>query len=440
MEGHDKMTIDYLEKKPGSRPSSPNQTVKTNHDGGRDIIATTRSDTRNRDSARGMNRAGVDTILPKIQSRSELIQSRHSNSEMQSEDSKSGPSNIVLDQESQQRVEQEEEKEEVDLMKSKCIDCSLKNVVLSLAFLCLVITAITLFFIYNSEIKGFADDYIRFMKDEPFLAILLYMLAYIGTRPICIPATLFILFGAYIFGEAFGFLAGFFIFVVVDYISLLVGTSLAFLNGRYLFKNCVQSMIKKRKKLMALSEALSHNAKKLVFLLRICSLTPYYIFNYVCSVTNMSWTDYFIGNLGIILCDAPYIYVCASISDISEVEDSSSNLGVWYYVIIAISILIVIVVIILVYFLAKKELARTLELIKNEQKENEDNNNQSSQRDGDGEQIPQNPYISPNLPSVALKTNTSQHGQSLKRDQSSRRDQSSVTPVNGNMRYDEEED
>ena len=31
-------------------------------------------------------------------------------------------------------------------------------------------------------------------------------------NPFCIPATVFILFGAYIFGNAFGFIAGFFIF------------------------------------------------------------------------------------------------------------------------------------------------------------------------------------------------------------------------------------
>ena len=78
----------------------------------------------------------------------------------------------------------------------------------------------------------------------------------------------------------------------------------------------------------------------------------------------MSTKDYLIGNLSIIFCDAPYIYVSASISDVSKVEDSSSNFGVWYYIIIGFSIAIVIIVIILVYFFSKKELLKTLKRIK----------------------------------------------------------------------------
>lgn len=206
---------------------------------------------------------------------------------------------------------------------------------------------------FNSEITDVADEYVDFMKKNPVAAILLFMLAYIITTPVCIPATIFILFGAYIFGNAFGFVAGFLMFIVVDYICLFLGCYLAFLNGRYLFKNCVQSCVKSRPKLFALNQALSHNAKKLVFLLRLCALTPYYIFNYVCSITNMGHVDYMIGNLAIILADAPYIYVCASLSDISKVQDSSSNLGFWYYVIIGVSIVIVIIVIVLVYIFAK---------------------------------------------------------------------------------------
>ena len=238
--------------------------------------------------------------------------------------------------------------------------CSIWNILGTVVFLALLIAALTLFFVYQSEIKGVANEYVDFMKGNPALAIFLFMLAYIIWMPFCIPPTIFILFGAYIFGNAFGLAIGFVVFVFVDYVCLMVGTYLAFLNGRYLFRNWIQTCISTKPKLLALSEALSHNAKKLVFLLRLCALTPYYIFNYVCSITNMSSLDYLIGNTAIILSDAPYIYVWASLSDLSKVEDSTSNLGVWYYIIIAASIVIVIVVIIIIYFLAKKELKKTI--------------------------------------------------------------------------------
>lgn len=380
-----------------------------------------------------MNDSEQNSHLPKIKD----AESRTSNpSKADLEDAKSDPSNIVIGPQTDNSDSKEEE--DVDLMESKCIDWSWKNIILTLIFLSLVITAITLFIIYNSEIKDFADDYARFMKDNPVPAVFMYMFVYIITRPIWIPATIFILFGAYIFGEAFGFLGGFFLFVFVDYISLLVGTFLAFLNGRYLFKNCVQNMIQKRRKLMALSEALSHNAKKLVFLLRLCSLTPYYIFNYVWSVTNMSAKDYFIGNLAIILWDAPYIYVWASLSDISEVEDSSGNLGVWYYVIIVLSISIVIVVIILVYYFAKKELAKTLEKIKNENRKNKGDKNNGDQKshatDKNISAVGDNPYLSYNIPSAAPRNAAVSMASSIR---SSNRRDNSIVPVSSEI--DEEE-
>ena len=98
----------------------------------------------------------------------------------------------------------------------------------------------------------------------------------------------------------------------------------------------------------------------------------------------MSSKDYIIGNTSIILSNAPFIYVCASLNDISKVEDSSDNLGVWYYVIIGTSILIVIIVIIVVYYLAKRELRKTLEEIqqrKEKEKQDLENRMQSGRQD-----------------------------------------------------------
>jgi uncharacterized membrane protein YdjX (TVP38/TMEM64 family) len=71
----------------------------------------------------------------------------------------------------------------------------------------------------------------------------------------------------------------------------------------------VEDYTSDKPKLLALSRALSMNAKKLVCLMRMCALTPYVVFNIVCGITNMKLLDYCIGNLAIIFCDAPYIYI-----------------------------------------------------------------------------------------------------------------------------------
>lgn len=65
---------------------------------------------------------------------------------------------------------------------NKC-DCSKTNLVITVVFVCMVVAMLTLFFVFNSEIKGAADDYVEFMKDSPFLAIFLFMLAFIISTP-----------------------------------------------------------------------------------------------------------------------------------------------------------------------------------------------------------------------------------------------------------------
>lgn len=251
--------------------------------------------------------------------------------------------------------------------KKKWWKCDKKTLIFGTAFLVFVVVIITMYFVFQNEIKSVVDDYVSFMKKNKALGVFLFAIAYTISMPIWIPATLFILFGGYIFGRVFGFLAGFFIFVLVDYVCMEIGWLLAFWNARYLFKNWVQSCIEQRPKLKATSMALSYNAKKMVALLRIWAITPYYIFNYLWGVTTMSTKDYMIGNLVIIICDAPYIYVWASISDISSV--SSNPLGPWYYVLLAIGLLIVIIVIVMTYIYAKRELRKILNKIKIEKEE-----------------------------------------------------------------------
>ena len=112
----------------------------------------------------------------------------------------------------------------------------------------------------------------------------------------------------------------------------------------------------------------------------------------------MTSLDYVIGNLGIIISDAPYIYVWASISDISKVNNANQQLGVWYYVIIGISIVIVIIVIIMIYFFAKKELKKTIEKMQQEKADLERQQNEANVQNNNNEEN----YQSEEVPSQIL--------------------------------------
>ena len=76
----------------------------------------------------------------------------------------------------------------------------------------------------------------------------------------------------------------------------------------------------------------------------------------------MSTCDYMIGNLVIFVSNVPYIYVCASISNVSDVSDNP--LGVWYYVLLVVGLIIAIIVAVMTFCYAKRELNKIMKRLK----------------------------------------------------------------------------
>uniref|UniRef100_A0A7S3JKE9 Uncharacterized protein n=1 Tax=Euplotes harpa TaxID=151035 RepID=A0A7S3JKE9_9SPIT len=94
----------------------------------------------------------------------------------------------------------------------------------------------------------------------------------------------------------------------------------------------------------------------------------------------MTTVDYVIGNLPMLIADLPYIYVCASISDVSQLT-GSNPLGNWYYVLMVVGLLIIVLVVALIYVFAKRELDNTLEKIQKQQEEGDDQRSHSHKSD-----------------------------------------------------------
>ena len=100
-------------------------------------------------------------------------------------------------------------------------------------FVIFVLIALILYFTYQAEIEDNTEAYIEFMKDNSLLGVLIFFMIYTLTIAASIPSTIFLLWGAFIFGKVFGFENGFLIFCLVDYFSLQVGSLLAFWSARY---------------------------------------------------------------------------------------------------------------------------------------------------------------------------------------------------------------
>jgi len=213
--------------------------------------------------------------------------------------------------------------------------------------------ATTIFWViwFKDDIMREINNLMEIIKEFPVATILIFFVMMTLMISASVPSAIPQIAGSYLFVHAFGFLYGFLIMVVVDYFSMLIGWIPPFLFARYLLKSWVNDYTSNKPKLIALSRALSKNAKKLVALMRCWALTPYVVFNIVCGITDMSLLDYCIGNLAIIFWDASYIYICCSVSKMT------SGIGITY----AISLVIVIGVSYYIYRVAQSEADKIME-------------------------------------------------------------------------------
>jgi uncharacterized membrane protein YdjX (TVP38/TMEM64 family) len=187
-----------------------------------------------------------------------------------------------------------------------------------------VTVALVLAYTFKTQIFEWLQSYSDWVRANAVLGILSFVVSFIIAQPFCLPAMWFSILGSFMFSKIFGYLLGMLIFSFVDYSCMILGSQLAFWNGRYLFKTCVVRALEGKPRLTALQDALSNNSKKLVALTRLCYATPYWLFNYVCGVSKMSSLNYFIGNLAIYPCCLPSVYIGASISSATDVDSGSS--------------------------------------------------------------------------------------------------------------------
>ena len=72
----------------------------------------------------------------------------------------------------------------------------------------------------------------------------------------------------------------------------------------------------------------------------------------LCAVSQMSFCNYMIGNIGLLPCDIPVIYIGASMKDISQVGQGGSSLKPVNIIIMAVGLVVVIIIIGLISFYA----------------------------------------------------------------------------------------
>ena len=127
-----------------------------------------------------------------------------------------------------------------------------------------------------------------------------FMLLYAVSVVALVPASVLTMAG----GAVFGLVRG----VVFSFGGALLGSTVAFLLGRYVARRVVERKLATMPRFAAIDRAVSAQGRRIVFLLRLSPIVPFNFLNYALGVTRISIKDFAIASAGMLPGAVMYAY------------------------------------------------------------------------------------------------------------------------------------
>ena len=208
----------------------------------------------------------------------------------------------------------------------KC--CDWNKWIPRLVIVAVLVTIIVLIIVYNSWVSDTTEDFLNWLKDHPVEGTICLSLIYIVATLIFLPGSLLTLGAGVALNEAMDTWAAILVGTIGIFIGAWIGSCLAFILGRYLFRGSAESLAKKYKTINAIDKVLEKEGLKFTFLLRLCPLIPYNAFNYIMGVTSVTFKSYALGGIGMIPGTIVYVFVGTTIGNISKAASGDFDGGV----------------------------------------------------------------------------------------------------------------
>lgn len=143
-------------------------------------------------------------------------------------------------------------------------------------------------------------DFIDWVEDLGPLAPIFYA--------IMVSFAVVLLFPTPILKVASGAIFPYWIAVVVNFFASVIGGLLAFLLGRWLFRERIEEMVAKDKRLKNLELAINEEAMQISVLVRLSPIIPDEWLNYIMASSPVSTRVFFISNLSSVIYSLAYAY------------------------------------------------------------------------------------------------------------------------------------
>lgn len=179
--------------------------------------------------------------------------------------------------------------------------------------------------------SGILDQALHWIQSLGVWAPLVFVVLYIGTVLVCLPAAILTAGGGFIFGLTQG---GCYVLLAAT-----ISANLCFLISRHLARDWISKKFATHPKFRVLDEATAQDGWKIVALVRLAPVFPFSLTSYAFGLMRVPLKQYFLANFAMIPGTMMYVYFGSIARDLTE----KSTTPPWVkWVVFALTLIVVI--------------------------------------------------------------------------------------------------
>jgi uncharacterized membrane protein YdjX (TVP38/TMEM64 family) len=182
-----------------------------------------------------------------------------------------------------------------------------------------------------------------------------YMALYAASCVLAIPGSILTLAGGFLFGLGPG--------TIYVSIGATIGATLAFLVGRYLLRGWIVEKVGHNLKFQALDEAVAREGWKMVMLVRLCPIFPFFVTNYGFGITRVTLREYVRASwIGMLPAMVVLVYIGSLASSLANLGGGGRTRTPLEWALYGIGLIMAIIVTIYITRVAKRALEEKTKL------------------------------------------------------------------------------
>lgn len=218
-----------------------------------------------------------------------------------------------------------------------------------------VTAVIVALFVAGARLGAYVVDFAARVEAMGARGPLVFIIGYALATVAFVPGSMLTLAA----GALFGLFAG----VAWVFTGAVVGSSAAFLIGRYLARPTVERKVSADVRFAAIDRAIAREGRKIVLLLRLSPVFPYNLLNYGLGVTGVRFGDYLLASIGMLPGTVMYVYIGRLVGDVATLAAGAEvPRGAGYYALLTIGFLATVTLTWYITRLARRALAEAARL------------------------------------------------------------------------------